>query len=685
MKKRPFIYILLILLFMLNYSDGFSQTETKHNSRQIIPFNHNWTFYFAYDYTRKAEKQKVTLPHTWNAKEPLQGVADYKRSSAIYENKLEVTEIHKNKRLFLYFEGANSIATVLVNNRFVSEHKGGYTGFCIEITDYIKPGSNAITVQVSNAYRLDIIPLHGDFNIYGGIHRPVSLLMTSKDCISPLDYGSSGIYLSQKNVSEKSADLEILTKLSLTNSTNLKVKTTILDRDEKAIKTIITDIKDNNKESIRQNFLIENPHLWNGKENPYLYTAKIELLLEDKVIDEMSQPLGFRYFKVDPNKGFFLNGKYLNLYGVGRHEDIAGKGSALSNIDHDHDMELIKELGATSVRLTHYPQNQHFYNLSNKNGIILWTEIPFVGPGGYTGTGYIKNKSLESNIKQNLIELIRQNYNHPSICFWGLFNELKLDYDDPQPFIKELDSLVKKEDPSRLTTIASNLAAEPFSDVSDLMAWNKYYGWYEGNFKDIGNWADETHKQLPHKPIAISEYGAGASPLKHLETLVKVDPNGKFHPEEWQTAFHEVQWEELKKRPFIWSKLVWVLADFGSSIRTEGDNNSINDKGLVTYDRTIKKDAFYFYKANWNKEPMLYLAEKRNSLRTLDTATIKAYSNLSNIALRVNGTLIKKANPNDLNIVKWENVPLKKGKNLIEVKSSSGNSVFKDSCEWILK
>ncbi|TKC07099.1 glycoside hydrolase family 2 protein [Pedobacter frigoris] len=678
----------IITRSLIIFSLAFSLKATAapiDPGRQSISLNSDWQFYFTYNFEQNIKKEKVNLPHTWNAQETLKGVADYNRTSAIYENTLEVKPEWKGKRLFLYFEGVNSVATILVNNKFVGEHYGGYTGFCLEVTNYVKPGSNSITVQVSNAYRLDVIPLHGDFNLYGGIHRPASLIITDQDCITPLDYGSSGVYVSQKAVSDQSAEIEVSSKLSLKNGNGLSLKTTIYDQNKKIVSSSLSIISDVNTNEVKQPFKIIKPHLWNAKSDPYLYTAEVLLLKDNKVIDQISQPLGLRYFHVDPDKGFFLNGKYLDLYGVGRHEDVSGKGSALTNADHDNDMNLIKELGATAGRLTHYPQNRHFYDLCDQNGIVLWSEIPFVGPGGYTGAGYMKNPNLENNIRTMLIELIRQNYNHPSICFWGMFNELKLNYDDPQPFIRELNALAKKEDPSRLTTLASNLGANEFKDLTDLMGWNQYFGWYGGDFDEVGAWADEVHQTIPDKPISVSEYGAGASPFKHTEGLEKPSPKGRFHPEEWQTAFHEKHWAEFKKRPFIWGKFIWVLADFGSSIRTEGDHDAINDKGLVTYDRSIKKDAFYFYKANWNPEPMLYIAERRNTERTKPAASVKVFANVQNAELWVNGKEYGKKEKNDLNTILWENVLLKPGKNTILVKSKVKGKWLEDTCEWTLK
>jgi beta-galactosidase len=669
-------YIGILLLVNAN---AYSQPNTPN--REVIPLNHGWSFYWAFDVRPNAIKTEVTLPHTWNAEQG--GLKmNYKRETAIYEKHLQLKPEWKNRRLFLYFEGANSVATVFVNHHLVTEHQGGYTAFSVEITNEVKnTDDNLITVQVSNAYRTDVLPIAGDFNVYGGLHRGVKLITTGQNCISPLDYASSGVYLTPANVSEVSAQVGVLTKLSLRDSTKLSVKTSILNEKGNLVATTNGNVTGN---QILQNLIINQPHLWNGKTDPYLYTAHIQLLQGDNIVDEVIQPLGLRQYSVDAEKGLILNGKYLNLYGVGRHENSYGKGSALSHEDEEKDMLLLNELGATAIRLTHYPHQPYFYDLCDKNGLIIWSEIPLVGPGGYTGMGYLKSEALENQAKQVLTEMIRQNYNHPSVFFWGLFNELKLNYDDPVPFIKELNDLAKKEDVTRPTTCASFLDNNTFNQVSDLIAWNKYYGWYGGKFDDIAKWADDTHHAYKNKPIAIGEYGAGGSPFKHMEKIVQPDPFSKFHPEEWQTLFHEKSWQELNKRPFIWAKFIWVLADFGSAIRTEGDVDGINDKGLVTYDRTIKKDAFYFYKANWNKAPMLYIAERRNINRTQKTTTVKVFTNCASVALYVNGNLIGKAKKNEFNTVVWDNVQLKPGKNSIKVISTQVDKFLEDVCEWEL-
>ncbi|WP_199118401.1 glycoside hydrolase family 2 TIM barrel-domain containing protein [Pedobacter sp. ASV28] len=678
MQKKIVCILSLTFYLWLNINHAIANV-----GRKTIPLNDNWSFYFAYNFEKNIQKESISVPHTWNAQETLKGIAAYNRTAAIYERSLDIPAYWQGKRLFLFFEGVNSVASIFVNNKFVSEHKGGYTAFSMEVTNYVKPGKNNLTVQVSNAYRLDVLPLHGDFNIYGGIHRPVSLIVTEQNCISPLDYASSGVYLTQ-NVNEKQAQIEVLTKLSIQNATKLKLRTSIFDKDKREIVSTIDEINDK-PTALTQKYSINNPILWNGKSNPYLYTVEVSLLENGVPIDKVSQPLGLRYFHVDPENGFFLNGRYLNLYGVGRHEDVAGKGSALQHTDHERDMNLIQEIGATAARLTHYPQNSYFYDLADQKGIVLWSEIPFVGPGGYTGTGFVNNENLKNQARENLIELIRQNYNHPAIFFWGIFNELKLNYDDPEPFLKELHNLAKKEDPNRLTTLASNLGDDKFTTLTDLMGWNQYFGWYGNRFSEVADWADKTHRNLPNKPISISEYGAGASPFKHTEELKQPIPSGKFHPEEWQTAFHEAHWKLLKERSFLWGKFIWVLADFGSSIRTEGDQNGINDKGLVTYDRSTKKDAFYFYKANWNPEPMIYIAERRNNVRHNATTSIKVYANTKEVELWVNGIKQEKKAKNDINIVKWDNVKLTQGRNIIIAKTKVNGKIIKDSCEWQLQ
>ncbi len=679
MKARKLIFFYCTAFFLFVVNQLFAQV------RQVISINDNWEFKFAYNVLKDAIATRVTLPHTWNANEVMPGRMNYLRTMGTYTRQLNIPADYKGKRLFLRFEGANSVATVLLNQKYVSEHRGGYTAFCVEITNHVTYGQdNLLTVQVNNSIDNTVLPLSGDFNIYGGLHRAVSLLVTNPNCITPLDYASPGVYLLQKNVSATSADLEVTTKLALQEISNHAIVTTILDKTGQVVSRQTTEIT-GQPDKVTQNFKIQKPHLWNGKKDPYLYRVTVALTESGKAIDEVSQPLGLRYFKVDPDKGFFLNGQYLDLRGVCRHQDVMGKGSALTTEDHDRDLADLEELGATSLRLTHYPHSEYFYEGCNKQGLVLWTEIPLVGPGGYTGAGYIKHPRLEAHARQLVVEMIRQHFNNPSICFWGLFNELKLDYDDPAPFIKELHALVKQEDPSRLTTCASQLDTDHFNQVTDVIAWNKYFGWYGGKAEGMSKWADDMHRHFPKIAIGISEYGAGGSARQHQSgSLVAPNPSGRFHPEEWQAYYHEKNWEILQQRPFIWGKYIWVLKDFGSSIRSEGDTTGINDKGLITYNGKIKKDAFYFYKANWNPTPMVYITERRDYQRKEAITQVKIYCNLPQAELYINGKSMGKRAPDTYKIAVWENLSLKPGENDIEVQAQNDRHKVKDSCKWKL-
>lgn len=668
------------------------------NPREVITLDQNWT-YNPISATRKdAPSTAVTLPHTWNANY-IEGTTQYNREMMVYNRKLEVTPEMDGKRLFLYFEGVNSSADVFVNRRTVGNHLGGYTAFCLEITDFVEQGENDLEVWASNAFRTDVLPISGDFNIYGGIHRLCHLILTDKNCISPLFYASPGVFIHQNNITKQEADITVESILSLKDrKRGLTLKTTIKDASGKIIDSAESVA---NQESLLQSFKISNPILWNGKKNPYMYTVTSELFDNGKLIDRMEERTGFRFFHVDPDKGFFLNGQYLDLYGFNRHEEVEGKGSALTREDYELDMQLINEIGATAMRLAHYPHAQPMYDLCDENGIVVWTEIPLVGPGGYAFTGYIHN--IENNARLATKELVYQRFNHPSICFWGLFNEILLNegtkfkqYDDPVPFVKELNTLFKSLDGSRLTAFATCVDQTRYLDCADLVGWNKYFGWYSDAAVGAGKFFDNARANSNNKPVGVSEYGAGASIHHHQWPLDRanisttsniVDGNlpAAFHPEEAQTYCHEGNWNAFVDRSFLWGKFIWLFADFQSSIRKEGDRDGINDKGLITYDRKVKKDAFYFYKANWNPEPMLYISSRRFTERTNPKAQVKVFSNLKDATLYINGKKIGVKKKDNLNRIVWEDIMLSQGKNEIVVKGKSGKQTLEDNCVWVLK
>ena len=676
----------IFFLFLLGGVLVSLVAKADDNPRTFILLDKGWGYRPVSDTGLKSSMKQVTVPHTWNANY-IPGTRSYNREMMVYRRDLEITPDMKDKRLFLYFEGVNSSATVLVNNKSVGSHKGGYTAFCMEVTDYAKQGTNKLEVWVTNAYNPEILPISGDFNIYGGIHRPCHLLVTEQDCISPLFYASPGVFIHQDKVSEKQAQITVETMLSLRGKKQgLKVRTTIEDVKGNIISQNIEQNVTN--ENVKQPFVIDHPVLWNAKQNPHLYKVIVELLDNGKVIDRVEQRTGLRYFSVDADKGFFLNGKYLDLYGFCLHEEVEGKGSALSAEDHERDMELVKESGATSLRLVHYPHSESIYHLSDENGIVLWTEIPMVGPGGYDFCGFINTDGLKEHARQVLKELVYQKYNHPSICFRGIFNEIRTNYDNAEPFARELHELYKEIDPSRLTTLASCDDPKFYQNCSDLMAWNKYIGWYGSRNapETAGNFFDKAKAASNGKPVAISEYGGGANVEHHFSMKENdVKPSGQFHPEEGQTYIHEGNWSAFAQRPYMWAKYIWVFADFQSSIRNEGGKPGINDKGLVTYDRKIKKDAFYFYKANWSTEPMIYITSRRFTERPEANVQVKVYSNLRENTLYVNGKKIGKQKSDSLHRVVWQNVTLSKGENRIRVEGKSKAGVIEDTCVWYLK
>lgn len=664
-----------VVLFMLYGMSMFAQ-------RQDILLNNDWNFRFSHQ-VQKGTEVRVDLPHTWNAQDALSGKIDYKRGIGNYEKNLFIRPEWKGKRLFIRFEGVNNIADVFINRRHIGEHRGGYGAFIFEITGKVEYGKeNSILVRVNNGEQLDIMPLVGDFNFYGGIYRDVHLLITDETCISPLDYASPGVRLIQDSVSHRYAKVRATVDLSNGSSGNQEVELNVRLLDgQRVVKEGTKNVNLSGNEVMQQEltFEIDQPHLWNGRQDPFLYQAEVTLFRNGQMVDRVTQPLGLRFYRIDPDKGFFLNGKHLPLQGVCRHQDRSEVGNALRPQHHEEDVALMLEMGVNAVRLAHYPQATYFYDLMDKNGIIVWAEIPFVGPGGYNDKGFVDLPAFRANGKEQLKELIRQHYNHLSICVWGLFNELTELGDNPVEYIKELNVLAHQEDTTRPTTSASNQMGD-LNFITDAIAWNRYDGWYGGTPADLGKWSDRMHKDHPEICIAISEYGAGASIYHQQDSLVKTVPTSWWHPENWQTYYHIENWKTISSRPYVWGSFVWNMFDFGAAHRTEGDRPGINDKGLVTFDRKVRKDAFYFYKANWNREePMLYLTGKRNTVRTQRLQTITAFTNLSGAELFVNGKSYGKAIPDSYAILEWKNVELEPGENEIKVVSTNKKLPLSDS------
>lgn len=653
----------LLAVMALGASSLFAQ-------RADLLLDGGWMFRFSHQ-VEKSSPSPVSLPHTWNAQDALSGKIDYKRGIGNYQRKLYVRPEWEGKRLFLRFEGANSVADVFINGKHVGEHRGGYSAFVFEITDRVRYGAdNQLWVRVNNGEQLDVMPLVGDFNFYGGLYRDVHLVVTEPACISLTDYASPGVYLRQTRVTPEQADVDAVVKLSNRgDAQEVQVKLSVKDGDREVVRAEQTVTLAARQDSeVRLPVSILKPRLWNGTADPFSYRAEVTLWADGRETDRVAQPLGLRFYRIDPAEGFFLNGKHLPLHGVCRHQDRPEIGNALRLRHHEEDIRLMREMGVNAARLAHYQQAEDMYRLTDREGIVVWAEIPFVGPGGYADKGFVDLPAFKENGQQQLRELIRQNFNHPSICVWGLFNELKEEGDNPIPYIKELNELAHQEDTTRPTTAASNQGGD-MNFITDLIAWNRYDGWYGSRPSTLATFLDKTHAAHPELCIAISEYGAGASVYHQQDSLKQPVPTDYWHPENWQTYYHIENWKILAERPFVWGTFVWNMFDFGAAHRHEGDRPGINDKGLVTFDRRQKKDAFYFYKANWNPEPMVHIAGKRLRQASREVQTIQVFTNCPKVELWVNGKSCGTVVPDKYAIAEWKEVRLVPGENRIVVRS----------------
>jgi beta-galactosidase len=646
--------------------------------REVISLNRAWRFTPGHE-TRKNVYTEVNLPHTWN-QDALAGREDYYRGLGNYERRVTIPETWQDRRLFLRFKGVNSVANVFVNGRHAGEHRGGYTAFVVEITGLVRYGAeNTILVRVNNAIQLDVMPLVGDFNMYGGIYRDVDLIVTAPEHVALTDHASGGLYITTLEANAERARAEARVIVSGRDGERVTVHARVFDADGRQVAggtRELTCTGDASREA-RIAFEVPSPRLWQGREDPYLYTVEAAVEAHGE-IDRVCERWGIRHFSLDPDRGFFLNGKRVQLRGVCRHQDRPEIGNALLPAHHREDAEIMREMGVNAVRLAHYPQDALMYDLCDEYGFVVWAEIPFVGPGGYRDKGFVDQPSFRANGRQQLVELIRQNYNHPSICFWGLFNELKEEGDNPLEYLRELQALAHAEDPSRWTTAATNMEGE-INRVADAVAWNLYFGWYGGHPSGIGEWADRTHEAYAGKPIGISEYGAGGSILHQQAMLTQPVANSYWHPENWQAFFHEEHWRTIDARPFLWGTFVWNMFDFGAAHRTEGEIKGKNDKGLVTFDRKTKKDAFYFYKANWNgDDPFVHITGRRLTVRDTTPFTIKVYSNQPEVELLVDGRRFGKRR-GTLGIFTWEGVTLAPGVHHVTVHGSRGT---RDDVSW---
>jgi beta-galactosidase len=592
----------------------------------------------------------------------------------------------KGKRIFIRFEGVGSESRLYVNDRYIGDHKGSYSAFAFDISYALKYGQkNKIEVRVNNQEREDIIPINNRlFPIYGGIYRPVSLIVTNNVNIAVTDFASPGIYVSQKNISAKSADIQLKVKMENKSekAAALTLSAKIYDAAGKLVKeeNSLVNVSTQGEQIFTQNLNLINPHLWKGIKDPYLYKLVARVLNGSQVLDEVSQPLGIRKFEMKPGKGFFLNDEPYRLLGVCRHQDKQDEGNALSNEQHVADLKDIQEMGATSIRFAHYQQSEYLYSKCDSMGFVIWAEIPFVNA--------VSGKEA-ANAQYQLRELIRQNYNHPSIYVWGLHNEVygKTPDDYTAVLTRDLDDIAKTEDPDRYTVSVSGYGEmdRPTNLNADIQGMNRYYGWYEGHIGDLEQWVSGLEKKYPDNRLVLSEYGVEAN-IDQQEELSRDtgNPSGQFWPEAYQQKFHEIQWGIIEKHPYIAASYVWNMFDFAVPPANGGGVPARNMKGLVTYDRKVKKDAFYWYKANWNPEPMVYIAGRRNNKRVNALTTVTVYSNTGIPELMVNGKKVTgvKKGATAVHYI-FEKVKLQKGSNSIE--AIANKKEIRDRVEWSLK
>jgi beta-galactosidase len=677
----------VVLGFLRQYfgtpAHGLPVSPLPPSPRIQIDLDGEWKFYPA-DNVHGSEAgfddaawKTVSVPHTWNALDGEDGGNNYRRGAAWYRRHLRLDSSLAGKRLYLQFDGVSLMADAYVNGVHVGTHKGGFARFRFDVTDALKTGQdNLISVRVDNGM-LGIPPVSADFTFFGGIYRSVSLLATNQVQISATDYGSPGVYLDQNEITSERADLTVRSQVEsyADKGEEVEVHAHLLDAagHEVASAGNKGNLAGGDAVEESQHLSVPHPHLWNGEADPYLYTLRVDILAKGELSDSVTQTVGLRSFRVDPDKGFFLNGRSLDLHGVNRHQDRIDKGWAISMADEAEDFDLVRELGCSAIRVSHYQQSDTWYQRCDRTGIVAWAEVPFVGPA-------LPSPEFLDNAKQQLRELIRQNYNHPSICFWSVGNETQGSSADK--VIAELANVARAQDQTRLSTYASNAKEnDPRNWRTDVVAFNHYAGWYSEEFTALPAWLDNLHKLHPQSAIGVSEFGAGASIFEHEEPPRHPVTKSHFHPEEYQALLHENSWLALRDRPYVWGKFIWCMFDFASDGRSEGDHDGRNDKGLVTYDRRFRKDAFYWYKANWSDEPFVWIASRRFLERHKPQTEVKVYSTAPDIELTVNGASLGLQHSAD-HLFRWPGVRLVPGENHVAATAHFGDLIFTDACTW---
>jgi beta-galactosidase len=700
--------------------------------REVVPLAQGWQFSRggavspAGGDTPDRQWQPVSVPHTWNR------VGYYIPNPQTHINRADTIDKYQGvgwyrltftpaatfgkRRAWLQFDAASRTAEVWLNGKRIGEHRGGFSRFRLDATDVLRPGQpNTLLVKVDNTQpdagnsTADVLPLAGDFFVHGGLYRPVSLIGTDAVHVDMLDSGGSGILASTRAITAAAAQVDVRVRLRNDGKRNqaASVVARLVDAGGRTVASATRRValSANGSGEAVQTLNVPRPHLWNGVDDPYLHRLVVEVASSSgTVLDRVEQPFGIREMRADAAQGFLLNGKPLRLHGVGYHQDREGKGWAVTPAEIEQDFAIMRDMGVNTIRLTHYQHGQVIHDLADRYGMVLWDEIPLVSKWTQ-GEAMTASPALRENARQQLRELIRQNANHASVFNWGIANEVDFgksipafitaksgEAPDPLPLLRELDALAKAEDPSRTTALATCCERDigPTSDVpitavaADLGGANRYFGWYYGTPADLGTHLDELRAKRPAQALSITEYGAGGATTIHTDNPLggRVDQRGRNQPEEYESYVHEEAWKTLAAKPYLWATWLWNSFDFATTVRREGDGIDVNTKGLVTYDRKIRKDAYWFYKANWNTAPTVHVNGSRYVDRAYPATDVRVYSNAPRTELSVNGRVVGTMTACAQMTCVWPKVMLAAGANRIVARGLFPAGAQEDAVEW---
>jgi beta-galactosidase len=618
---------------------------------------------------------------------------------------------------FLQFDAASRIATVWLNGTLLGTHKGGFSRFRLDSTAALKPGQqNSLTVKVDNAKpalgssTADVLPLTGDFFVYGGLYRPVSLVFTKRMHLDLMDYGSSGIYAKTASITATGAQLQVRARVrndsDQSGAAMLRIQLVDAQGKVAAQQEQSVPVAPASVEERTVSLTVPHPHLWQGVEDPYLYHLVVELANKSsQIVDRVTVPFGIRQVRFDPDQGLFLNGKHVAVHGVGYHQDREGKGWASQPEDVASDEATMREMGVTGIRLTHYQHGQPIHDLADRDGLVLWDEIPLVSQWTL-GDNLQPTDALRENARQQLREQIAQNYNHPAVITWSIGNEIDFGNSmpmfvgsrkgtpDPLPLLKELNQLAHELDPDRPTTLATccearssgpNTTVPITGAVTDLSGANRYYGWYYDEPSDLGPHLDVLHNTRPAQPMAVTEYGAGGAISLHSDNaLGGANSRNRPQAEEYESYIHEQNWATLRSKPYLWGTFLWNSFDFATTTRSEGNSQDINTKGIVTFDHKHRKDAYFYYKANWTATPTVHINSSLYTERAYRVADVRVYSNAPKTSLKVNGKLVGELADCPDRICVWSAVALSPGANNVVATGAFPKGAVEDKVQWHL-